>query len=147
MRMPEEIKKGLEYCSEKAKRKTNCSECIYFNDPRGWCSTAITKDALSYIQQLEVRMEALTDEALAYIQQLEQRLVEANKTSMRWISVGEQLPENGQKIIAAFRGSSGWVVDQARYAYGEFDFASWVNVLGDNVTHWMPMPPKPKEEE
>lgn len=122
MRTPEEIKKGLEYCSEKAKRKTNCSECIYFNDPRGWCSTAITKDALDYIQQLEAQQP-------------------------RWISVGERLPENGQKIIAAFRGSSGWVVDQARYAYGEFDFASWVNVLGDNITHWMPMPPKPKEEE
>lgn len=121
MRTPEEIKKGLEYCSEKAKRKTNCSECIYFNDPRGWCSTAITKDALDYIQQLEAQQP-------------------------RWISVGERLPENGQKIIAAFRGSSGWVVDQARYAYGEFDFASWVNVLGDNITHWMPLPPKPKEE-
>lgn len=122
MRTPEEIKKGLEYCSEKAKRKTKCSECIYFNDPRGWCSTAITKDALAYIQQLEAQQ-------------------------LRWISVGERLPENGQKIIAAFRGSSGWVVDQARYAYGEFDFASWVNVSSDNVTHWMPMPPKPKEEE
>jgi len=56
MRTPEEIKKGLEYCSEKAKRKTNCSECIYFNDPRGWCSTAITRDALAYIQQLEAQM-------------------------------------------------------------------------------------------
>ena len=121
MRSPEEIKKGLEYCSEKAERKTTSSECIYFNDPRGWCSTTITKDALAYIQQLEAQQP-------------------------RWISVGERLPENGQKIIAAFRGSSGWVVDQARYAYGEFDFASWVNVLGDNVTHWMPMPPKPKEE-
>lgn len=85
-------------------------------------------------------MGALTEDALAYIRQLEAQ-------QPRWISVGEQLPENGQKIIAAFRGSSGWVVDQARYAYGEFDFASWVNVLGDNVTHWMPMPPKPKEEE
>lgn len=122
MRTPEEIKKGLEYCSEKAKRKTNCSECIYFNDPRGWCSTAITKDALDYIQQLEAQQP-------------------------RWISVGERLPENGQKIIAAFRGSSGWVVDQARYAYGEFDFASWVNVLGDNITHWMPLPQSPEEEE
>lgn len=121
MRTPEEIKKGLEYCSEKAKRKTNCSECIYFNDPRGWCSTAITKDALDYIQQLEAQQP-------------------------RWISVGERLPENGQKIIAAFRGSSGWVVDQARYAYGEFDFASWVNVLGDNITHWMPLPQSPEEE-
>lgn len=121
MRTPEEIKKGLEYCSEKAKRETKCSECIYFNDPRGWCSTAITKDALDYIQQLEAQQP-------------------------RWISVGERLPENGQKIIAAFRGSSGWVVDQARYAYGEFDFASWVNVLGDNITHWMPLPQSPEEE-
>lgn len=121
VRTPEEIKKGLEYCSEKAKRKTNCSECIYFNDPRGWCSTVITKDALDYIQQLEAQQP-------------------------RWISVGERLPENGQKIIAAFSGSSGWVVDQARYAYGEFDFASWVNVLGDNITHWMPMPHSPEEE-
>lgn len=68
MKTPEEIKKGLEYCSEKAKRKTKCSECIYFNDPRGWCSTAITKDALSYIQQLEAQQP-------------------------RWISVGEQLPD------------------------------------------------------
>lgn len=140
MRTPEEIKKGLEYCSEKAKRKTKCSECIYFNDPRGWCSTTITRDALAYIQQLETRMEAFADEALIYIQQLEAQ-------QPRWISVREQPPENGQKIIAAFRGSSGWVVDQARYAYGEFDFASWVNVSSDNVTHWMPMPPKPKEEE
>ena len=139
MRTPEEIKKGLEYCSEKAERKTTCSECVYFKDGRGWCSTAITKDALAYIQQLEARMEAFADEALIYIQQLEAQ-------QPRWISVGERPPENGQKIIAAFRGSSGWVVDQARYAYGEFDFASWVNVLGDNVTHWMPMPPKPEEE-
>lgn len=146
MRTPEEIKKGLEYCSEKAKRKTNCSECIYFNDPRGWCSTAITKDALSYIQLLEARMEALTDEALDYIQQLEQRLVEANKTSMRWISVGEQLPENGQKIIAAFRDGGGLIVDQARYSNEEFDFASWAYVLGNNITHWMPMPLPPEEE-
>lgn len=68
MRTPEEIKKGLEYCSEKAKRKTKCSECIYFNDPRGWCSTVITKDALAYIQQLEAQQPC-------------------------WISAGERLPD------------------------------------------------------
>ena len=68
MRTPEEIKKGLEYCSEKAERKTKCSECIYFNDPRGWCSTTITKDAIAYIQQLEAQQ-------------------------LRWISVGERLPD------------------------------------------------------
>lgn len=140
MRSPEEIKKGLEYCSEKAKRKTKCSECIYFNDPRGWCSTTITRDALAYIQQLEARMEALTDEALTYIQQLEAQ-------QPRWISVGEQLPENGQKIIAAFHDSGGWVVDQVRYVEGKFNFIGWVNVCNDNVTHWMPMPLPPEEKK
>lgn len=122
MRTPEEIKKGLEICTA----DESCRGCPYDN---GNCDMQLERDALAYIQQLE------------------QRLVEANKTSMHWISVGERLPENGQKIIAAFRGSSGWVVDQARYAYGEFDFASWVNVLGDNVTHWMPLPQSPEEEE
>ena len=122
MRTPEEIKKGLEWLGN----HTGCDDkrmhlCSYFDVCDG-AGCFMARDALAYIQQLEAQQP-------------------------RWISVGEQLPENGQKIIAAFRGSSGWVVDQARYAYGEFDFASWVNVLGDNVTHWMPMPPKPKEEE
>ena len=123
MRTPEEIKKGLECC-----KNGECEDCRYLDGSGSWsCIGRLIKDVFAYIQQLE------------------QRLVEANKTSMHWISVGERLPENGQKIIAAFRGSSGWVVDQARYAYGEFDFASWVNVLGDNVTHWMPLPLPPEE--
>lgn len=122
MRAPEEIKKGLEWLGN----HTGCDDkrmhlCSYFDVCDG-AGCFMARDALAYISQLEAQHP-------------------------RWISVGEQLPENGQKIIAAFRGSSGWVVDQARYAYGEFDFASWVNVSSDNVTHWMPMPPKPKEEE
>lgn len=147
MRSPEEIKKGLEYCSEKAKRKTNCSECIYFNDPRGWCSTAITKDALDYIQLLEARMEALTDETLAYIQQLEQRLVEANKTSMRWISVGERLPEDDGYFLCYRNDGSPEVV--CMY-YGDGDFLTpepELNNISHVITHWMPLPQSPEEEE
>ena len=64
----------------------------------------------------------------------------------KWISVLVRLPENGQKIIAAFRDSGGQVADQARYCDGAFDFASWVNVRAENVTHWMPLPEPPKEE-
>lgn len=118
MRSSEEIKRALEHC----RTGVPCAGCPYSGDGIANCWDNFTHDLIVYIQQLEAQQP-------------------------RWISVGERLPENGQKIIAAFRGSSGWVVDQARYAYGEFDFASWVNVLNDNVTHWMPMPPKPKEEE
>lgn len=120
MRTPVEIKMALNHCSEIAEGKTKCSECVYFKDGRGWCSTAITRDALAYIQQLEEQQP-------------------------RWISVKERLPENGQKIIAAFRGSGGQVADQARYSNGEFDFASWAYVWADNITHWMPLPEPPKE--
>lgn len=84
-------------------------------------------------------------DALAYIRQLEQRIVEADKTYSHWISVKERLPENGQKIIAAFCGSGGQVADQAIYSNGEFDFASWAYVWADNITHWMPLPEPPKE--
>ena len=121
MKSPEEIRKGLECCIDP---DGNCFECPYNN---GFCDASLERDALAYIQQLE------------------QRLVEANETSPRWISVKKRLPEDGQKIIAAFRNSGGWIVDQARYGNGEFDFASWAYVWDDNITHWMPLPEPPKE--
>jgi hypothetical protein len=69
-----------------------------------------------------------------------------SEEQLRWISVKERLPEDGQKIIATFRDNGGRVVDQARYNNGEFDFASWAYVWGDNVTHWMPLPQSPEED-
>lgn len=122
MKSPEEIKKGLECCTD---LEGKCFECPYNN---GHCDDSLERDALAYIRQLE------------------QRIVEADKTYPRWIGVGERLPENGQKIIAAFRDSGGQVADQARYSNGEFDFASWAYVWADNITHWMPLPEPPKEE-
>ena len=122
MKSPEEIKKGLECCTD---LEGKCFECPYNN---GHCDDSLERDALAYIRQLD------------------QRIVEADKTYPRWIGVGERLPENGQKIIAAFRDSGGQVADQARYSNGEFDFASWAYVWADNITHWMPLPEPPKEE-
>ena len=120
MRTPEEIKKGLEYCSEKAKRKTKCSECIYFNDPRGWCSTVITKDALAYIQQLEAQQPC-------------------------WISVGERLPEDDGYFLCNRNDGSPDVV--CMY-YGDGDFLTPepdLNNISHVITHWMPLPQSPEE--
>lgn len=109
--------------------ETTCGHCPYEGEPNG-CNRPggtckmfdVAMDAAEAIQQLEAQHP-------------------------RWISVGERLPEDGQKIIAAFYDNGGRVVDQARYNNGEFDFASWAYVCGDNVTHWMPMPLPPEEEE
>jgi hypothetical protein len=108
--------------------ETTCGHCPYEGEPNG-CNRPggsckmfdVALDAAEAISQLEAQQP-------------------------RWISVGERLPENGQKIIAAFRDGGGLIVDQARYSNGEFDFASWAYVWGDNVTHWMPLPQPPEEE-
>lgn len=121
MRTPEEIKKGLKHCSEKAGGKTKCSECIYFNDPHGWCSTAITKDALSYIQQLEAQQP-------------------------RWISVGERLPEDDGYFLCNRNDGSPDVV--CMY-YGDGDFLTpepELDNISNVITHWMPLPQPPEEE-
>lgn len=117
MRTPEEIKMALEHC----RTGVRCAGCPYSGDGIANCWDNFTHDLIVYIQQLEAQQP-------------------------RWISVGERLPEDGQKIIAAFYDNGGRVVDQARYNNGEFDFASWAYVCGDNVTHWMPMPLPPEEE-
>lgn len=122
MKSPEEIKKGLEWLGN----HTGCDDkrmhlCSYFDVCDG-VGCFMARDVLAYIQQLEAQQP-------------------------RWISVGQRLPEDGQKIIATFRDNGGRVVDQARYNNGEFDFASWAYVWGDNVTHWMPLPQPPEEKK
>ena len=136
VRTPEEIKKGLNHCSEKAKRKTKCSECIYFNDPRGWCSTTITRDALAYIQQLEAQQP-------------------------RWISVGERLPEEDQEVLliahgwepqSMYIGHLHHVEAETSWLTGitskesEWSISGWSYLRAPEVTHWMPLPQSPEEE-
>ena len=123
MKTPEEIKKALECCGYFC----SCKTCAYFGDEL--CVVRLERDALSYIQQLE------------------SQIAEVGKKVPKWSSVKERLPKDGQKVIAAFRNEGGVIVDQARYSIGEFDFANWAYVWHENITHWMPMPESPKEEQ
>lgn len=70
MKTPDEIKKGLEYCS---KVKGKCKDCPCYSDSE--CSIHLAADALAYIKQLEAAQP-------------------------KWISVRERLPEDGAKVIA-----------------------------------------------
>lgn len=56
MKSPDEIKKGLEYCS---KVKGKCKGCPCYSDSE--CSIHLAADALAYIQQLEEREWNLFD--------------------------------------------------------------------------------------
>lgn len=65
---------------------------------------------------------------------------------MRWIPVTEQLPEAFAPVIVCRDGAPGErIVEQ-----GHKDVGDWWKVYGTRtkrVTHWMPLPEAPKEEE
>lgn len=69
MKTPDDIKKGLQYCSEKHE---SCNGCTYLNeeDYEIECLNAIMVDALAYIQQLESRLAQVERERDAAVNDL-----------------------------------------------------------------------------
>lgn len=139
MKTPEEIKKGLEICGD---AKCNCHDC------RGCPYDGTTCD------------NELNNDALAYIQQLEQRLVDVNKTSPRWISVKERLPEQDQDVLLIAHGWSHQTIyigclhhmeatrsllTGIRSKDSEWSISGWSYLRTPEVTHWMEIPEPPKE--
>jgi hypothetical protein len=61
-----------------------------------------------------------------------------------WISVKDKLPDSTPMVLAK-------CIDGYELAYyGNYGKGQWTNTLGTehlNVTHWMPLPAPPKEEE
>nr|DAG65479.1 MAG TPA: Protein of unknown function (DUF551) [Caudoviricetes sp.] len=65
---------------------------------------------------------------------------------MRWIPVTERLPEAFAPVIVCRDGEAG----ERRVEQGHKDVGDWWKVYGTRtkrVTHWMPLPEAPKEEE
>lgn len=58
---------------------------------------------------------------------------------MKWISVKENVPEENVKVLVCTEHGS---VLTAHYSRGW-----WHVAFGLKVTHWMPLPELPKEEE
>lgn len=126
MNTPNEIKKGLECCINDS---FGCSEkCPYFNSLSNGvdCAVKMHKDALALIQQLEARVP-------------------------KWISVEERLPEYwrmGDKDNTLIN----YLVYMPEYGV---DVGNWLKpakrwvVMGipAKVTHWMPLPEPPKEDD
>ena len=131
-RTPEEIKRGLEYCTGYGEiTHEYCSKCPYIPD-------ASCRDALEI-------------DALALIQQLEERVVDLNKTSKqleaaqpKWISVEERLPEPDKNVLTLKNRKC------VRIGYYSEDCEEWVIndmvAYDEDITHWMPLPKAPKEE-
>jgi hypothetical protein len=81
------------------------------------------------------------------ILQAAEAIEKLEKSIPRWIPVTERLPEKYTAVLAAGNGevACGLFVGFAEPAH----VASWDldNVAAEPVTHWMPLPEPPKEEE
>lgn len=145
MKTPDEIKKGLEHCSE-----DGCKGCNYEDD----CNMAdgfsvLAADALAYIQQLEEDQKERDVLADAYQE------LEANQP--KWISVdAEQKPVHGHEYLCVCslpddpKHEWDWMMVLRWYAYGSNGYVDRPHftdegVNGMTVTHWMPLPQLPKE--
>ena len=77
-----------------------------------------------------------------------------------WISVKDKMPEFKQKVIACVEADYGWGIERnigICELYNDDGFTNWYEddlfgqscIMGDRetVTHWMPLPPLPKEEQ
>ena len=130
MKTPEEIKKGLEVC-----RADEChghhTGCPYDDD--FFCIMHICGDALALIEHLDAKVP-------------------------KWISVEEQMPEHGTDVLvltAPGTLSLGQNCVVAEYIHPRMEksgvfinfYAGYddKNILA--VTHWMPLPELPKEDE
>lgn len=122
---PEEIKKDLAAWGTGVRIDIGCGEFVPPTPEymlNGVRSSDVCRDALAYIQQLEVQVP-------------------------KWISVEDRLPEKIATGCLVY--ADGWtqVADWTHDKYGN-DW--WFYVDGEydpEITHWMPLPEPPKEDE
>lgn len=101
------------------KRRICLSDCPYFGEEG--CNAHLEEDALDLIQQLEAQ-------------------------APKWISVEERLPPTGKAVLVYVNNAKGvWPC----VTIDAWD-GSWVKNADSEwhiVSHWMPLPEPPKEEE
>lgn len=145
MRQPEEIKKGLECCTDP---ECVCDErCPYMDIKFPKCREQLLTDAHVFVQHLEVQNDTLTAKATLFDTAVEQ--AEKYKAQVpRWVSAKEPPKEwrknSKEKVLINY------LVYMPEYG---IDVGNWIEPAGKwvvmgipaNVTHYMPMPEGPKE--
>lgn len=67
-------------------------------------------------------------------------------TVAEWVSVKDRLPKDGQDVLAYLNDGEETRIAPCNYSNGVwFDSVMNCAVVLQDVTHWMPLPPPPKE--
>ena len=140
-RTPEEIKTALKVCPEDIK---DCPECPY--ELSFTCRDTAMLDALALIERKEVERDALKralDEALELNKQQAEIIRRLEAKAPKWISVEERLPE-GECLALGWQNEM--LIGYVGRSGGGYACESDGEYLID-VTHWMPLPEPPEEDE
>lgn len=135
MRTPEEIKRGMEICSEMCNSASACKVCPYDDE----CRKLAEEEGVA-------PGSAMMRDAIEYIQRLEDHLREVTQKTPQWNSVYTQMPKDGQHVLTV----NGDGVMEVLYYDKEWPnaFCGCGGLLKVcNITHWMPLPEAPNEEE
>ncbi len=98
-------------------------------------------------------MDKYTATEQAYKHGYEKGYAAGEKDAVKWIPVNERLPEkHGRYLIAepSSLNASGFTIMivwySTDYRFHDYD-PEWGDIPIENVTHWMPLPEPPKEDE
>lgn len=133
VKKPEELKKGLHFCVHDLPCAEEMDECPYYGDERG-CMETMLSDCQAYILTLEADKAKIQAQNAALVKQHE------------WISVKDRLPEEPCAVLVVLYGSAVCVAWYSRLGWFETGSGMFVSA-GHGVSHWMPLPEPPKEEQ
>ena len=138
------------YCDGETDTGGACVAQCYWSQNKRW-NTRPIEDALR--AELEKRTAELHYANTACIE-MKHELARL-KAERRWIPVSERLPKYGEPSLTIYHTKNAISQitirclvedrdDKLRVIWYDIENGLWVN--GNNITHWMPLPPAPESE-
>lgn len=113
MKQPEEIKKGLAFCTDV--ENDSCLACPYEDDGCGTCTDNMEMDALAYIKQLEAKVPM-------------------------WISVEDAQPKRFVSVLGFMPDAGNFPAVRECYRVNDQDYFFPALCELRTISHWMHMP-------
>lgn len=127
-----EVLQALRYCSDPDFKGCSACKCFRYGD----CLERLVADAANLIERLNAENAELREKV------------------PQWISVEDRLPEPGVPILVNYIGTDGLPYADGVVAWTDWGALWWEGSLADSesevtvpITHWMPLPPVPKDGE
>lgn len=146
-----EIVQALRCCAKGLGHDDACENCkVGEIQNRRECIEFAAANAIERLtdENATLRKEIEWKDMVISLAQRKQADAEADRDALlgKWISVDEKLPELGTRVIATdgvFVGEAIFARDSRWSGYGGGILR---DCIGSVVTHWMPLPPVPKED-